>query len=328
VSSPLLYPFFRGYLASGAPNAGGSVSTFVAGTSTPLNTYADAGLVTANANPTVLDANGEAVMYCGPFAYKIIEKDSLGATLRTFDNYSPNQAVASPTISQWVPVLTVAQLAPAFGFTSTVQFTVNAGYDLIGTLGVTAGDRIRTQNTAGLVYSTITAISFGAGINTVTVTNDGASVIDAGISAIAIGFNRYVNPAYLDPRSALLVTKNGNQTGFAAGVKVTGWNVVNDPLSEWSAVNNQWTAKYSGAYLVICSLEISNTVANIGHTLVVGSQTTIAPSPPTAAQHTTIVASRLHVCVAGTTIVAATLTGDANTTVYATDSNLSIIRLP
>lgn len=327
MSSPLLYPFFRGWLASGAPNAGGSVSTFVAGTSTPQSTFSDAGLTVPNANPTILDANGEAVMYCGPFAYKLIEKDSLGATLRTFDNYSPNQAVASPNITQWVPVLTAAQLAPAFGFASVVQFTINAGVDLIATYGLTVGDRIRTQNTAGLVYSTIQAISYAAPNNTITVINDGASVLDAGISAMWFGFNRYVNPAYLDPRTSLLVTKNGNQVGFAAGVKIATWNVVTDPLSEWSAVNNQWTCKYPGNYLIVASIEFSNTVASIVHSLAIGSQTLVDLAPSVAAAHHTIVSARQQLLTAGT-IISATLTGDANTTVYSANTQLSIIRQP
>jgi hypothetical protein len=326
MSSPLLYPFFRGYLASGAPNAGGSVSTFVAGTSTPLSTFADAGLTTPNANPTLLDANGEAIMYVGPFSYKLVEKDPLGATLRTFDNYSPNLAAANPAASQWVPVLTPTFLAPVFGFISAVSFSVNAGVDLIAAFGLTAGDRIRTQNTAGLVYSTIQSISYAAPNNTITVINDGASAIDSGISAMWYGMLRYVNPSYLDPRTALLVTKSGNQTGFAAGVKIATWNIITDPLSEWSAINNQWTAKYPGNYLIIASVEFSNTVANIAHSLLVGSQTTLDPAPPTAGAHASITSSRMQACPAGT-VIAATLTGDANSTVYANDTNLSIIRV-
>ena len=57
-----LAPFFKQQFFDndGAPLAGGKVYSYTAGTSTPLATYTDQGGATPNANPVILDANGEA----------------------------------------------------------------------------------------------------------------------------------------------------------------------------------------------------------------------------------------------------------------------------
>lgn len=46
--------------------AGLSLYTYVSGSSTPLVTYADKDMQTANPNPIVLDARGEAIIYLLP----------------------------------------------------------------------------------------------------------------------------------------------------------------------------------------------------------------------------------------------------------------------
>jgi hypothetical protein len=127
--------FFRGFLANGAPNAGGSVSTFTAGTATPLAsfpTFNDAVAGTnANANPVVLNASGEAQIWVNALAYKFVMKDASGTTLETVDNYSPANGTPTPALSQWIQVLkATTQLAPTFGFLGATQFTVDAGVDL------------------------------------------------------------------------------------------------------------------------------------------------------------------------------------------------------
>src|SRR6266705_2236564 len=82
--------------ANGAPYAGGLLYTYAAGTSTPLVTYADnAG--TPNANPVVLDSAGRATVYLGASAYKVILKDSGGATVYTQDNILEDFATVTGT---------------------------------------------------------------------------------------------------------------------------------------------------------------------------------------------------------------------------------------
>jgi hypothetical protein len=52
-------------------------------------TYSDKAAATPNANPVVLDARGEAIMYLLPQSYRYVLKDSLGSVVWTRDNVSP-----------------------------------------------------------------------------------------------------------------------------------------------------------------------------------------------------------------------------------------------
>lgn len=70
---------------TGLPLAGGKVFTYTAGTSTPLNTFTDSSGATPNANPTILNSSGQAVIYWDGL-YKVIVKDSADVTLYTYDN--------------------------------------------------------------------------------------------------------------------------------------------------------------------------------------------------------------------------------------------------
>lgn len=72
--------------SSGIPLAGGLLYTYAAGTSTPLATYSDSGLVTPNANPIVLDSGGWATIYLSATSYKYLLKTSAGVTVWTQDN--------------------------------------------------------------------------------------------------------------------------------------------------------------------------------------------------------------------------------------------------
>ncbi len=67
---------------NGNPLAGGSVAFYLPGTLTPTNTWQDSGLTVLNANPVVLDANGEATIWGadGTF-YRQVVTDALGNTI-------------------------------------------------------------------------------------------------------------------------------------------------------------------------------------------------------------------------------------------------------
>ncbi len=83
---------FRAFDANGNPLAGGKLYTYQAGTSTPLATYTDQGGGTSNANPVVLDANGEANVWLGSNSYKFVLKDANDVTQWTVDNISNDVA--------------------------------------------------------------------------------------------------------------------------------------------------------------------------------------------------------------------------------------------
>lgn len=111
---PLLHPRFRALDANGDPLSGGLLYSYSAGTTTPLATYTTRAGTVANANPVVLDANGEAdVWVTGGVLYKFVLKNSAGVTQWTADNVpsaGADVAVADGTVS-----------APGLAFTNDVN---------------------------------------------------------------------------------------------------------------------------------------------------------------------------------------------------------------
>jgi len=96
-------PRFRAFTAAGAPAVGYKLSSFAAGTSTPLALYADSGLTTPLSNPVILDANGEATFYIPDgTGYKLVLKDANDVVQWTVDNYSW-PAVVTPATPSPVP---------------------------------------------------------------------------------------------------------------------------------------------------------------------------------------------------------------------------------
>jgi hypothetical protein len=71
----------------GVPLVGGKLFTYAAGTNTPKATYTDAAGLVPNANPVVLDARGEALVYWSG-AYKVVLKDALDVVIWTVDDVS------------------------------------------------------------------------------------------------------------------------------------------------------------------------------------------------------------------------------------------------
>lgn len=76
----------------GNPLVGGFIQTYVAGSTTPLATYTDAGALTQNSNPIELDANGECDLWLGTTSYKFVIMNSDLEVLKTIDY------VAFPTV--------------------------------------------------------------------------------------------------------------------------------------------------------------------------------------------------------------------------------------
>lgn len=90
-------PFFQAIDANGNPYSGAKLNFYATGTSTPKNTYSDAGLTTPNANPVVADAAGRfgPIYLLTDANYKAVLTTSADVTIATFD---PLQSVAAGTV--------------------------------------------------------------------------------------------------------------------------------------------------------------------------------------------------------------------------------------
>lgn len=92
---------------AGKPLAGGKVCTYQAGSSTPLATYSDSQLMSANTNPVVLNSAGRASIWLNYKSYKIVLRAvgadgtcSTGAVLWTQDNVTaPIPAVTGGVVN-------------------------------------------------------------------------------------------------------------------------------------------------------------------------------------------------------------------------------------
>jgi hypothetical protein len=83
--APLLKQRF--FDSNGNPLDGGKLYSYQAGTTTPQATYTDSTGVTPNANPLVLDANGECALWLDPaLSYKFTLTDADDVTQWTVDN--------------------------------------------------------------------------------------------------------------------------------------------------------------------------------------------------------------------------------------------------
>ena len=79
-------PKFYEHDANGNPLSLGKVYTYITGTTTPLDTYTDAGQGTTNTNPVTLDSAGRADIWLGNTnLYTFVVKDSAGALIYTVD---------------------------------------------------------------------------------------------------------------------------------------------------------------------------------------------------------------------------------------------------
>jgi C1q domain len=76
----------RYFNAAGLPLAGGKIWSYAAGTTTPLPTFTDKTETTQNANPYILDANGEGQIWLSSSAYKIVLMDANDVVQWTVDN--------------------------------------------------------------------------------------------------------------------------------------------------------------------------------------------------------------------------------------------------
>src|SRR5271157_1996847 len=71
--------------SNGIPLAGGKLYSYAAGTSTPQATYTDATALSANPNPTILDAEGRCEVWITNAGYKFTLTDALNNVQWTVD---------------------------------------------------------------------------------------------------------------------------------------------------------------------------------------------------------------------------------------------------
>ena len=172
--------------SAGVPYSGGKLFTYAAGSTTKQNTYTDSTGGTPNSNPIVLDSAGRPpydIWLTTGLTYKFVlapstDTDPPTSPIWTSDNLSGINDTAT-NVTQWV----TSGLTPTY--VSATSFT------LVGdqTTEFHVGRRIQTTNTAGTIYSRISASAYTT-LTTVTVVNDYTGTLDSGLSAVNLSLLR------------------------------------------------------------------------------------------------------------------------------------------
>lgn len=188
-------PFQGTYLIPGTntPANGGQLFFYSNGTSTKLTVYKDDTTATPWSNPIVLDSGGNLplgamIWLQGGQTYTIKycpsnDTDPPTSPYRTFDDITGMNDVSATTGAEWVV------------FSSSPTFVSGTSFTLTGDQTATfqVGRRIKTSNTGGTIYSTISSSVFGAS-TLVTIVND-SGTLDAGLSAVWYGLLEATNPS-------------------------------------------------------------------------------------------------------------------------------------
>ena len=196
--------------ANGAPLVGGKVYTYQAGTTTPLATYTDASGATANTNPVILDARGEAnIWYTSGVAYKIVLTDATNAVIWTVDNVAMSGSMAAQNANN----VNITGGTIGSGVTFNGNITGTAA-NVTGTVAVANGGTGAT--TAANARTNLSAAASGANTDITSLEQDVAVVATGTIGATSIGFRG----APQNPQTGaygLVLTDNGKHISITTG---------------------------------------------------------------------------------------------------------------
>ena len=162
---------------NGDPYAGAKLHFYETGTSTPLDTYSDSSLSTANANPVVADANGRfSDIFLKTQDYKVVLKTSADVTIWTADPVA-GTATATETKGSDIASAATTDIGASSG-----QYVEVTGTTTITALGTTdAGVRrvVRFMGVLTLTYNA-TSLILPGNANITSTADDCATFISLG----------------------------------------------------------------------------------------------------------------------------------------------------
>lgn len=170
--------------SSGNPYSGAKLFAYAAGSTTKQTAYQDSAGTTPHTNPIVLNSRGEPpapIWLTTGQTYKLYlttptDTDPPITSVRVIDNVTGVNDTTS-AVDQWIGGATPT-------YVSATSFTLSG--DQTTTYHIAR--RLKSTNSGGTIYSTITGSSYsgGTGLTTIIVTNDSGS-LDSGLSAISYG---------------------------------------------------------------------------------------------------------------------------------------------
>lgn len=230
---------------SNTPGNGVQLFIYLAGSSTKTTVYMDNAGGAAWSNPIVMDSGGNlpsggVIWIPSGVTIKAVwapsnDTDPPTSPYRTIDNIvGINDTDSSSAVSEWIT-------GPTPTFISTTSFSVAGDQTSI----FTRYRRVRTTNTAGTIYSTITSVTFGGGITTITVVSD-SGTLDSGLSAVAYGIIDPAHPSISIGKNIVIPRTTVTATSFAA---ITG--MTSDVLNTYELVISSFKPVTDNALLQV-----------------------------------------------------------------------------
>lgn len=213
---------------NGNPLAGGTVTFYIPNTTTPKDTWQDAGQTTLNNNPLTLDSSGEAIVY-GSGTYRQIVKNAVGTII--WDQLTASTAssgvIFGGTSAGTVNAQTIS--ASAFNGTDGSVLTFYAGLTntsaLTLTIGVSSPIPVIRDGIGGPVALTGSEIVVGNAISLIYDAGRGAfHLIQTVVSAIGQAVGHAADAAAAravigaQPSSAVLTALSGIGTAVQGDV--------------------------------------------------------------------------------------------------------------
>lgn len=282
---------FRALDSNGDPLAGGKLSTFEAGTSTPKITFTTADESTANDNPIILDADGFADVWLGSGSYKFVLDSSTDVNQWTVDDILGGGATGyvSTVIEQAVNLsITTANQNNLIVCTAAITLsllaaaTAQEGFAFVAQ-NTSAGDVTIDPDGAELINSASTLI-IPAGYSS-TIVCEGSKWFAFGITPTSIGAIGDVTLTSAVAGDRLEYNGTGwvnvsNSTQFKASRTATQaivtatitkvqFNVEDfDPLSDYDAVTNyRYTPSIKGRYMYVAKGAFASIVSTVASSI-------------------------------------------------------------
>ena len=196
------------------PANGGQLFFYLAGSATKQTVFKDNAAATPWSNPIVLDSGGNLtaggeVWFVGGETYRVVfapsnDTDPPSSPYWSKDNLSGVNDI-SGSQSEWV-------LGSTPTFVSTTSFTVAGDQRSI----FQVNRRVKTVNTGGTIYGTITAVAFTT-LTTVTILPD-SGLLDAGLSAVFFGIISATNTSEPGTHGSVMFN---NSSAPTAGLTTT-----------------------------------------------------------------------------------------------------------
>lgn len=235
---------------NGEPLVGGKVYTYQAGTTTPQATYTDNTGVTANPNPVILNARGEASIWLGGANFKFKLTDANDVEIWTVDYISAPISGVSPALSGNVtidtssssPALKITQIGTGLAFRvqdeadpdATPTVVDNQGRLGVGTASPSekvdiSGGNLAFTATAGTLYAKVTPGASltdiaAAGARSLTFTTNSTpriSITDTGLVGIGKTPSAGVELDVVGDIAASVSVKTDTITEYTASAGVT-----------------------------------------------------------------------------------------------------------